>query len=923
MRLPAFKCKPFIRRRPAANWLGLIALAVLAAVVLFQWRIRDEVTTRPALRWDVTFKDFEGRAIPVLAMGSHPPTHSPERSPIDSILEVRIQGLGPGQFAVLFLFDSTGQSVRPALPAELPFERLADVEVSLPLRSLRPLTGATRALLAYGRKGQLESALRQLATAAPKELSLKETIEKIQDFDLGSSIRSVRIPNLEPQYSSTVLDAAEAALEHGDLMASLVRVEGASGQYPSSDLARAAGIGAEAAFGLGRIGLARRLSETGLAAKWKGGHWNARLRRVQILARAEGDVSADPPAERELLRKTEGERSAPIESALDAALDFRLALLHDRFSTAPPRAAAAARRLIEHAEGLPPSESRWRELAAPLCRAATSISKTEPTLGQRWVKRGLELAQPHRAAEAYCMIAAADAARHASNLEESERFLERARAQLADAILPREQREVWFSTALQQSERGLPAEALIAAKRAAQWVTFLLALEVDVADREALLTNALGYYGAAARLGAVANLGVDAIALAEAGKGRGLFALLRGSTASGARAISPMRDLHLEPARSTGTAPDPESRRGDPFARELGTVEEMARRLEQSDAVLSYTFLGANSQRRPEIAVGVLTSEGASMTLVEQPETLLDDVVTLAAGVEHNDEFAAREVGKRLHATLIEPVQSQLQGKTRLFISPHLRLHTLPWAALYDGSSFLIERFGIARMLPLTLAEAGWRDAQTVFEHGNQTNWVLAVNARHPTFPPLPGFDPLIERARSAFTRVTLLGEREATRTALLSSLGAADAALFAGHASYDPARPLRSALYTSAKQADTSAWPEDRVEARDLMQLRNRLSTVVLLGCETARLWRGRSSYSDEAIGLARALVLSGSRTVIGALWPVLDRDAEDFSRALLGMESSLDIIRHVQEVSRCLASQRCPNRGIATWASFLVDTR
>jgi hypothetical protein len=105
-------------------------------------------------------------------------------------------------------------------------------------------------------------------------------------------------------------------------------------------------------------------------------------------------------------------------------------------------------------------------------------------------------------------------------------------------------------------------------------------------------------------------------------------------------------------------------------------------------------------------------------------------------------------------------------------------------------------------------------------------------------------------------------------------------------------------------------------------LRLERRLSLVMLFGCETARLWRGKSSYGDEAIGLARAFLVSGARRVVGALWPVLDRDVEDFLQAIVRVETSEDPVRHVRSAQLCLAERRCPGRGIAAWGSFVVDS-
>jgi CHAT domain-containing protein len=140
----------------------------------------------------------------------------------------------------------------------------------------------------------------------------------------------------------------------------------------------------------------------------------------------------------------------------------------------------------------------------------------------------------------------------------------------------------------------------------------------------------------------------------------------------------------------------------------------------------------------------------------------------------------------------------------------------------------------------------------------------------------------------------------------------------YAGHASYDADVPLKSALLVSP----SAASGVDRVEARAVVGLGHRLDLVLLLGCATSRLWEARG-FGDEIMGLQRAFLVGGARHVVGALWPVVDRDAEDFAGALLQSAGSSDAVMAVAAAQRCLASRACPARGIATWASFMIDAR
>src|SRR5437763_15507942 len=118
----------------------------------------------------------------------------------------------------------------------------------------------------------------------------------------------------------------------------------------------------------------------------------------------------------------------------------------------------------------------------------------------------------------------------------------------------------------------------------------------------------------------------------------------------------------------------------------------LARSLRDGDAVVSYTGLDHNEQGQAEIAIGVVTRARTTAYLAPRPETIRDDVRALGDAIEANDDARAREVGKRLYDVLLAPIERDLQGARRVFVSPHLSLQALPWGALFDGARFAVAR---------------------------------------------------------------------------------------------------------------------------------------------------------------------------------------------------------------------------------------
>ncbi len=222
--------------------------------------------------------------------------------------------------------------------------------------------------------------------------------------------------------------------------------------------------------------------------------------------------------------------------------------------------------------------------------------------------------------------------------------------------------------------------------------------------------------------------------------------------------------------------------------------------------------------------------------------------------------------------------------------------------------------------MPPLLVPGRTRDDDRAILGGSDhaSRWLFVLDPEHPPLPLLPGIDAMEPELAAALRPAVTLRGAKATAPGFFDSLGTADALLYAGHAEYDAARPLRSALLVAP-----SPEQADRVDAASIMRARHPLDLVLLIGCETAQEYSKRTKYSDELIGLPRALLATGARHVIGTLWPVLDRDSEDFVRALVSPPAPMDAASAFGAAEACLARGTCPSRGIAAWGTFNLDTR
>jgi CHAT domain-containing protein len=274
------------------------------------------------------------------------------------------------------------------------------------------------------------------------------------------------------------------------------------------------------------------------------------------------------------------------------------------------------------------------------------------------------------------------------------------------------------------------------------------------------------------------------------------------------------------------------------------------------DAIVTFYFTSSRSG-----VVRVPALRAAVRTLVEQ----CVDLVQHRGDMEEVHRSAAA-----LHRLLIAPVAAELAGADRLIIVPDRRLHTVPWAALWNAprGRYLIE--------DVALSVAPSASALMLKKQPAALAPVLVIGDPHDE-----GVASLPEAAREAeviaamYGSSTLLESEQATRARFLAGARTSGMIHYAGHAESDATDPF-GALHLAADQPhatgdlDTTAIAAMHLEKAPL---------VVLAACGTMR---GESGHVEGMPSIARAFLAAGARGVIGTLWEVDDDAAAPLFRRL-----------------------------------------
>lgn len=211
-------------------------------------------------------------------------------------------------------------------------------------------------------------------------------------------------------------------------------------------------------------------------------------------------------------------------------------------------------------------------------------------------------------------------------------------------------------------------------------------------------------------------------------------------------------------------------------------------------------------------------------------------------------------------ANLLELIEKQVDEGDVLCIVPHGALHLVPFHAIRLSTGYLIERNPVVYAPSASVLARVTRDSSEQKYSG-----ALVVGD---TRGDLPYAD------REAQSVAQLLGTRplsarQATRRGLQDALARTNGLQIlhlACHGYFDADEALSSGILAT----DNDERGEPAVlSARDLLEMEFHSDLVALSACQSGL---SEVTPGDELMGLNRALLVAGTRSVLGSLWRVND---------------------------------------------------
>lgn len=295
---------------------------------------------------------------------------------------------------------------------------------------------------------------------------------------------------------------------------------------------------------------------------------------------------------------------------------------------------------------------------------------------------------------------------------------------------------------------------------------------------------------------------------------------------------------------------------------------------------------------------------------------------------EIHDKKEDRELAQYLFSELLRPIEAYKQ-KADLVIIPDGSLHLLPFAALDDGSAYVVRSHTVDVAPSSTvydlLARRNQSKESVVMPYIGVAAWTQSTNTRNPVaraingpersqFVPLPNSKREVETIAEDLPRPsTILLGADATESRFKEvSLESSEVVHLALHGYADLDYPDRSALVFAPEPQNSTE--DGLLQVREIRRLHLKAKLVTLSACDTGVGPVGEAGVAN----LVNAFIEAGADTVVSTLWELEDQTTEHLMTAFYS-----HLARHERKVDALRAAKvELLDEGLPPyyWASFQV---
>ncbi len=282
------------------------------------------------------------------------------------------------------------------------------------------------------------------------------------------------------------------------------------------------------------------------------------------------------------------------------------------------------------------------------------------------------------------------------------------------------------------------------------------------------------------------------------------------------------------------------------------TVQEVQGKLPADEVLVEYYAEGK------ELYAFVL-SKGGLQGIKLNGEGLTADIQQFRQVLQDTRSTAHSELAGKLYNRLVRPLEGAMKTRNVLIVA-HGPLHYLPFNALHDGNSYLIERYSV-RQLPSAsvlkyLKGVKPQTAGTLLAFGNPDLGDPRLDLKHAQTE--------AQDVAKVLPNSRALVRREASESAFKRYGEGFKYLHIASHGTFNADSPLTSALLLAKDSAN-----DGTLTVGELYSMRLNADLVTLSACETGL---GKIANGDDVVGLTRGFLYAGSRSIVASLWKVDD---------------------------------------------------
>jgi CHAT domain-containing protein len=264
------------------------------------------------------------------------------------------------------------------------------------------------------------------------------------------------------------------------------------------------------------------------------------------------------------------------------------------------------------------------------------------------------------------------------------------------------------------------------------------------------------------------------------------------------------------------------------------------------------------------------------------------------------------QVSQGFYKDIVAPIEKDIKTKN-LIIVPHGVLHKVPFSALSDGKTYLIEKYSLSILPSASVLD------YVVKKRKPDKDKILTLANPVTDYVPLDFAEVEGSTVSKLFPKSELCVKEKATET--LSKKRSIDFNIihFASHGQFNERQPLQSGLILAKDTENDGFLQVHEIFGLDLKNA----NVVTLSACETAL---SKIQGGDDLVGLSRGFIYAGTPSLLATLWEVDDQSTailmEHFYKNWLKGMTKPEALRQAQITLKQIPQYNHP----FYWAPFVM---